>query len=58
VGQLDPSQSHLEVFDQHDWKAGHQGTVENSHTGHCAHCGSTSVKVQNVLSWEVTLHMP
>jgi len=25
------------MSEQHTWKTQHEGTTENSHTGHCAH---------------------
>jgi hypothetical protein len=41
--------NHLQIiqkaFEQRKWKARHQGTTENNHTGHCAHASeSTDVK--------------
>ena len=35
------------------WKERHQGTTENSNTGHCTHTSeSTSVKLQDVCHGE------
>lgn len=36
-------------YEQHTMTVGHQGTTENSHTGHCTHTSeSNDVKVQNI----------
>jgi len=38
--------SYLKIPEQHDWKAHHHGTTENSHIGYHAHTlGSTDVQV-------------
>jgi hypothetical protein len=44
--------NHLKIiqkmYEQHNWKAWHPGTTENSHNGHCAHTlESINVKAQN-----------
>ena len=47
------------IPDQHTWKAGHQGTTQNSYTIHCAHISkSVNVKAQNLyhVQWHCTYH--
>ena len=46
------------ISEQHEWKTLLQGTTETSLIEHCTHNSeSAKVKVQNVLSWEKTLHV-
>jgi hypothetical protein len=55
--QLGPPQIIQKISEQDTWKAQNQGTINNSHTGHCTHI-SGSAKVENTkyLTWEIALH--
>jgi hypothetical protein len=40
------------VPEQRNWKSRNQGTIKNSHIGHCTHTAeSADVKVQNIFHW-------
>jgi hypothetical protein len=44
---------------QHTRKARNQGSTEHSQTGLCTHTAESSdVKVQNISTWEISLHVP
>jgi len=42
-----------EIPEQQNWKTWHQGTTDNSHTGHCTRASeSTNVKAQKIYLWK------
>jgi hypothetical protein len=44
------------IPERQTWKAGHQGTAENSHVRHCTHISESNNVKYN--SWRITLHVP
>ena len=54
---MEPSENHSKnTYEQHTWEARHQGTAENSHTGHRTR---TDVQVQDIYrgKWHYGYHM-
>jgi hypothetical protein len=47
-GAMKPSQHHLEISEQRNWKTRNRETTDNSHTGHCKHTAEmTGVTARN-----------
>ena len=53
MGNWNHLQINQEIPEQQTWKAQHQGTTDNSHTGHCTHISeSINIKAQKIYLWK------